>query len=113
MPGRAVYAAPEPVVGADIVDYLDSWLPPGYDECLGPLLHNFLPVLADAYQFIMWLGFGLLAIAALVAGLSYGLFKDADLVKENKRWLQRILVSSLLLGSVLAFCGIMTHIKFR
>lgn len=111
VPGVAVMAAPARDNGDDIVSYLDDDLPAGYEKIFKRIAQVLKPILADAYNLILGLGFGLLTIAGVVAAVSYGLFKDSDLVKENKRWLQRIFLATALLGSVFAFCGIITRIR--
>ncbi len=110
IPGSATLANPNVVFGTgqDIIDYLgeDKAFPEKYQKTFHRILKNIIPVLGDAYRLVVTLGFGLLAIAALVAAIGYGVMKDSDLVKENKRWLERILIATALLGSVLSIVGI-------
>lgn len=120
IPGSATLANPNVVLdsnrsavlpqktGEDIIDYLsgDKAFPEEYQKTFHRILKNIIPVLGDAYRLVVTLGFGLLAIAALVAAIGYGIMKDSDLVKENKRWLERILIATALLGSVLSIVGI-------
>lgn len=94
-----------------IVDYLGQSLPKDYDPIFNRLSKNLFPIITGAYNLIMVLGMGALTIAGLIAILGYGLFKDAQLVKENKQWLGRILIAAVLSGSVLTFAGIFTTIK--
>lgn len=61
---------------------------------------------ADAYQFLIVVGVALLVLAAVIAGILFGIMKDSAKVKENKSWLIRILAAVAIVALALTLVSI-------
>ena len=98
---KVAFAINKFVVLADL-DYLKTDGNGAFDRLEGVIKAYF----ADAYQLLLVIGVAVLVLAAVVAGILFGVMKDSQKVKENKAWLIRILASVAIIATVLTLVSI-------
>lgn len=67
-------------------------------------------VLADIYGGVIGVGVGFLAIGLAVAIICFGFLQDNQEVKDKKKWIVRLIIACIGLGTVLTVVGIATGI---
>ena len=70
----------------------------------GNLLKTLQSALSEGYSLIMTVGIGVLACCLVVAFILFGALKDSTAIKDNKKWIVR------LLGAVIGIACVMTVI---
>ncbi len=66
--------------------------------------------LADVYGGVTAIGVGLLAIGLAIAIICFGFLHDNQEVKDKKKWIVRIIIACIGLGTVLTVVGIATGV---
>lgn len=75
-------------------------------DVFAPLGEKLQEVMASMYGVLIGVGVSILVIAGIFAGIMYGVAKDSSAVKDNKKWIGRILLGACIVASVLTFVGI-------
>lgn len=95
-------------------EFLNKERPAGQKNTFGPLQSTVEWVLADGYKFLRVIGFGAVGCCLLVAFICFGVLKDSQEIKENKKWIVRLLISaggiSFVIGLIGIFAGIGANI---
>ena len=71
-----------------------------------PLGEKVQQVMASAYGVIIGVGVSFLVLALILAGIFLGVSHDPSASKDTKKWILRILIGAIIVGTALSIVGV-------